>query len=286
MKTMNRIDNQWKIPNLNEITTHFKMFFQALYGDIHKSYFLLFSKINKNCNYSDYSQKLRKEGIVIIPEFLSYEECNQIVSKIEDLIGNYSKTTALPNGTIIEFRNEDRTWGFDTDMIDIRRLDKSLKELESIRYNSMIQQIISEAYNRIVSSARFNCYVNNSVNDPRIYHVDNLHYLQVKSFILLTDVPDPSFGCHSYIKKTHKFSFLKYINIIYNLFCETTHKMDMRLYHSKNIVNVIGKRGTLVITDQNGFHRGLPQEKGGKRVMLVNTFAEKGDKRELDEPDE
>ena len=43
----------------------------------------------------------------------------------------------------------------------------------------------------------------------------------------------------------------------------------MPLYNKKKIVNAIGNKGTLILSNQNAIHRGLPQQKNRKRIALV-----------------
>ena len=40
-----------------------------------------------------------------------------------------------------------------------------------------------------------------------------------------------------------------------------------------SVVHALAARGTLIISDQNGWHRGLPQEPGHERILLSINFA-------------
>jgi hypothetical protein len=46
----------------------------------------------------------------------------------------------------------------------------------------------------------------------------------------------------------------------------------MPLYSSKAKVDCLGKKGTLILSNQNGIHRGLAQEPDKTRVALVFNF--------------
>jgi hypothetical protein len=46
----------------------------------------------------------------------------------------------------------------------------------------------------------------------------------------------------------------------------------MRKHCSKNEIHCIAKKWTLIIANQNGYHRWRPQEEWKERVILVNNI--------------
>ena len=48
--------------------------------------------------------------------------------------------------------------------------------------------------------------------------------------------------------------------------------MDMPVFNKKKEVIGLGKKGTLIVSNQNGIHRGYPQKKGKERVALVINY--------------
>ena len=46
-------------------------------------------------------------------------------------------------------------------------------------------------------------------------------------------------------------------------------------YDKKKLWPVVSKKGTLILSDQTGIHRGLPQQNGKLRVALVLNYIEK-----------
>ena len=46
----------------------------------------------------------------------------------------------------------------------------------------------------------------------------------------------------------------------------------MPFYNKNMVFSAIGKKGDLILSSQNGIHRGLPQKEGRKRVVLVLSF--------------
>ena len=96
-------------------------------------------------------------------------------------------------------------------------------------------------------------YVNDSIQNTRDFHRDTTKNSQnngkIKAFIFLTDIKDIHDGPYSYIEGTHKDYELK--------------------EHDGQKKTFLGNAGTLVISNQNGLHRGMPQSTGRSRTMLV-----------------
>ena len=61
--------------------------------------------------------------------------------------------------------------------------------------------------------------------------------------------------------------------------CDESRIPDMpKFYNKKNVFNAMGKKGTLVISDQFGIHRGIAQLPDKKRVALIFNFNLASDK--------
>ena len=75
-------------------------------------------------------------------------------------------------------------------------------------------------------------------------------------FLYLTDVLTKDYGPYCYLPGSHKSSWdIKEIE---------------RYPHNENqLTKILANKGTLIGSFQHGFHRGLPQEKGKKRVVFV-----------------
>ena len=225
---------------------------------------------------SHHEQELKENGIVIINDYMSKEDCDTNRRLIEDFVKQFSTSTQLDNGTFIGFRSEISNDNADKGMIDIRFIDKSIEGLIFKDKISDIENIISKATSSKAEFVRLNAYVNVGVSGTRDYHVDTFR-AHFKAFIYLTDVIDESYGPYSYIKKSNGFTLSKYLNIYRNSLLSNTHRIpDMPKYlNMKQAVHCIGPKGTLVISDQGGIHRGIPQEPGKKRIALVFNFLQK-----------
>lgn len=258
---------------------------RIVFWDMVKGFRLLSNRIDTQNKTGQKAKILRKEGIVVLHNYLSAETCDKLYHKVKYLIDQHAseQTVRLDSGTVLEVRNANRRQlGFDTGMVDIRRLDLSIPELGSLLNDETIRSLIEQAFNARVYSARINCYYNKNVSDTRDFHADNLIYLQVKAYLLLSDVRLEEDGAHAFVKRSHRFNIRKYINLLHNLFRKDFHYYDMRWINSRRVVKLLYPKGTLFITDQNGFHRGLPQKPGHERVLLVVTFAQVGNYKEQD----
>ena len=56
-----------------------------------------------------------------------------------------------------------------------------------------------------------------------------------------------------------------------NIF-KTIPSTDMPIYRDSRIEDAIGGKGDLILSNQNGMHRGLPQKEGNERVALIFSF--------------
>ena len=73
-------------------------------------------------------------------------------------------------------------------------------------------------------------------------------------------------GPYCFVKGTHVDTPLKKLNNIVG-------NKESPLVDPMNIVPVLGKKGTLIISDQSGIHRGIPQKKGSIREVLLMRYA-------------
>jgi hypothetical protein len=217
--------------------------------------------------------ELKVNGITVIPDFMPSDTATKYCGLLENFIRNYSTSTKLENGTYIGFRTEVSNDRADQGMIDISNVDNSIKEIEPLLFAGEIEKIISKAVKGKVSFYRLNAYINVGVTNTRDYHVDSFSK-NYKAFIYLTDVTDNSFGPYSYILGSNRFTWVKYLNIYRNSILSHKYRVpDMPKFYSKSkVFNAIGKKGSLVISDQFGIHRGIAQEPGKKRVALIFNF--------------
>ena len=182
------------------------------------------------------------------------------------------ESTKHPSGAFIEVRRpSDGREDYDTGMIDIRNVDRAVPEVGTIFQDPELARAMSEACGQPVRCQNCNTLVNDSVVNTRAWHSDSTGIVQYKAFIYLTDVPDTSFGPYCYVKGTHKLEWRKYANFFVN-WQKGRPITDMRATDPQREVKLTAPRGTLILSNQNGFHRGWPQQPGRRRLMILGNF--------------
>jgi hypothetical protein len=161
-------------------------------------------------------------------------------------------------------------------MLDIFNIDESIPAVGEIRNDDFISDIINGASSGGFAPENINVYYNRSVTGTRGYHFDSYNS-QYKAFVYLTDVSDESYGPYSYIKGSHKRSYprRRIEGLINRLLDNKPTAAVPAFYDDDDIVTFTAPKGTLIISDQTGYHRGIPQEEGKKRMLISNSYTTK-----------
>ena len=88
----------------------------------------------------------------------------------------------------------------DSGMLDIFFVDRLIPEISNIKQNDIIK-ILENTTGQKVVPLKTNAYLNDSIKNTRMYHIDNAQPVIYKAFIYLSDVPDLSYGPYSFVKK-------------------------------------------------------------------------------------
>ena len=157
-------------------------------------------------------------------------------------------------------------------MIDIFNADKwhySIGDLLRPYFQNELFTEVMRDNNNHLEAKNLNIYLNDGVTKTRGFHVDS-YAKQLKGFVYLEDCLDLKCGPYTYVQESHLDSHLVKINKKISSALPNETETPIVLRH--NIVPALGKKGTLVISDQGGSHRGLPQTKGYKRTVGVMNF--------------
>lgn len=235
------------------------------YVDVHTEEDLKMSEENKALALAT---DLYTGGFISIPGFWSEGECDDLAGRVRSFWveerakgfpgGNYmvsppdanlDKGLLKKGKSVLNLRG---SRGYDENMIDMLYAERMFPEIKKLQEEPLIKAIKFELENmneRNLNFARYHLYLNESATSTRGFHRDSdKPGLQYKAFIYLTDVPDKSYGPYCYKQNT--------------------------LTSSKGEATVCtATKGTLIMSDQYGLHRGFPQESGKHRIMLVlNIF--------------
>jgi|GEM_PF-2189913 len=233
--------------------------------------FHLSAKISEDDATNKMAVELCKEGIIKIPSFIDPAMADDIRVELESLVSAHPKSTILPNGTKFNYRNQDNPDGADAGMLDIFFIENSIPAISTIDQSKLIE-LLKNALSQEIIPIRVNAYINEGIVNTRTYHIDNTQPVVYKAFLYLSDVPTTNYGAYSFIKGSHRFSGYTYWNLLKNIFSSKNKTTDMLSYNSDNVMHCTGQKGDLILSNQNGIHRGMPQDADKKRVALIFSF--------------
>lgn len=218
----------------------------------------------------EYAQTLESDGIVIVPDFLDADKCDDIFEKIKQYVENADDEE--DHGDVIIHRRGSQ--GIDEGMIDVDNIDYAVSGITDIIEDRSINDIINNAASEEYSNHKINTYWNKSVTNTRGFHADT-YTGKYKCFIYLTDVPDKSYGPYTYVKGSHEPSKVQKIGKYAVNKLRRNRLTDAVNVDQSNIVHCTAEKGTLIISNQSGYHRGYPQQEGRERMLLATHFTPK-----------
>lgn len=241
---------------------------------------------------NNYYTKLKNNGIFYIKEYIKDKEVLvSLYQKVYELLNNIdrdmdkeyqdffvesknsknnssvqlskrSKTTLNFRGGVKSKINL-KTYTYDNGFCDIINAELLFTDIHELDL-SFIKEIckkIKPNFNE-KNDLIYNIYYTESVQDTRTWHKDGEIY---KFFIYLEDVELDN-GPYSYIKNSNdqKIKLDKNKEITEN---QINNILQQYPYYQKKIY--LGHKGDLIVSNQNGIHRGQPQSLNFKRIVLV-----------------
>lgn len=233
---------------------------------------------------------LQSHGIFIVPNFLDREQAlagGRAAFAIADQARTAAKEGVQPSDfdleesgksdyysmaesrrTIVNLRR-----GNDAGMVDIFNFDRvAHEEGDAIRKalgSEKILRLLSTANSGEWQAANLNAYVNQDVTHTRMFHVDSYGVGQVKAFLYMTDVTDLADGPYCYVAGSHQAGPYRDINLALSSASGVFSSTDTPIVDSAKILPILAPAGSLVVSNQSGSHRGVPQEPGHSRAIAV-----------------
>lgn len=165
--------------------------------------------------------------------------------------------------------------GIDAGMVDIFHADALLTRrginLQSILKSTGVVDTIAAVLPGEFELRNVNAYINQGVVATRGFHVDSYGGNQLKAFVYLTDVTSLDDGPYCYVVGSHSDSSLAILNVALAKFLGR-HITDVSAFKRSNAFPLLGKAGTVIVSNQSGAHRGYPQAPDGNRVLLALNF--------------
>ncbi|MEM8795529.1 MAG: hypothetical protein AAGE61_08180 [Pseudomonadota bacterium] len=238
------------------------------------------------------SRILDEEGIVAIPHFLSEDTlslANDTIHHVSAALGkatqetNYEDDDVLvqsadyPLKTYAALRSHEKAVvnvrrGADEGMVDVFNIDRlsgdKRSELRAPFERSDILQLLSEN-GQTLEASNLNAYMNSGISKTRGLHVDSFKKT-LKGFVYLTDVTSLDHGPYCFVRRSHKDNVWRKTN-------QTLSKMaaartEAPFVDHDSLLPVMAPAGTLIISDQSGVHRGIPQAPDQIRQVLVMLY--------------
>ena len=249
---------------------------------------ITFNGLLSTKSVSEINSILDKEGIVVVPGVLDDSKADETKKIIKDIIQNIKKFESPKKGngrdyivqnniikgqSYYDLSNNPKSvvvirQGNDQGMIDVfnvnRLLGKLGDEVYKIFFKDWLVDLLKKS-NEPVNPKNLNLYINHSVTSTRGFHVDS-NYRSIKGFIYLTDVNTIEEGPYCYVKGTHIDTPFSKVN-------KSLGGKEAPFTNMQDIIPVLGKKGTLILSDQSGIHRGIPQRIGFIREVLVMRYA-------------
>lgn len=215
-----------------------------------------FSKNNK----SPHLKELRENGITILPDFLSEEECQFHIGEINNLI---DKKKISWQDTL---KSDFRIYGYENLVYKALELFSKADPI----YGSYIDFKTNNSF----LMANKVCFEKDNLGSGGGWHRDSLNRRQLKFMIYLCDV-DAENGPFEYVPKTHKLKSK----------LNTNHFLNRRVRYTNDEIDIYkktlpsklftAKKGTCIIFDSSGLHRGTPLKKGVRYAITKYMFDSK-----------
>jgi hypothetical protein len=220
---------------------------------------------------SDYND-LKNYGFLVKENFLSKTLCEELVLKFDNLYDQ----------NIYSWIDEE---GSDVRLFGIEAIDEKFQVFNHELLDNIYRKYIGKLENSFVMANRVKFQMNN-VGSGGGWHRDSMNRRQLKFILYLTDVTDGG-GCFQYIKSSHNISQKLQFNLLLKKNFGNPRYSDEEIQflvkkEKLEISSLEGRKGTLIIADTGGIHRGKPIE-NGCRYALTNYMFDSVIPKEIEE---
>ena len=213
-------------------------------------------------------KSLKKDGLYIVPNYLSKNKCKQLRDKIDEFISN-NKTNVWQDAQ-----------GADSRIYFINELNEEFQEIyEKNYFKSVLKEYCGITQPEgFLLAGKINS-VEGNIGSGGGWHRDSPVSHQLKAIIYLSDV-DTENGPFQYIKGScsKKDVITSYFKKIFKpgqyRFSDT--EIDNYISETGNVVtDIVAEQGTLIFADTKGLHRGKPIEVGERYVLFCYYWNKK-----------
>ena len=222
----------------------------------------------------DHAKQLKEKGFIVFPDVLNEEVCGELINfalstsgvamRMDDQVGDESSGTiynrATPQATRFSYSTEDLVGNHAVQrlMADHNILSIAQAYLGGAPIMDIVTMWWSSAYK----------------NEPdkeaaQFWHFDMDRPRWLKFFFYLTDV-DADSGPHSFVAGSHRNGGIPF-GLRSKGYARLTDMELFKYFNSHQIIEHTGKRGTLIIEDTRGLHKGK-HVMSGDRLLLQFEF--------------
>jgi hypothetical protein len=224
----------------------------------------------------DHARTLARDGVVVVPDYWDADRCDDVRRAVEETLDDdipearpeedYGDLVARGE-PVLKQRSGER----DDGMLDVFNMASVVPELGAFKSDPFVSSIVNGAAAEPYSPDNVNVYVNRSVTNTRDFHADT-YTGKFKSFVYLTDVSDRSYGPFAYVKGSHEKSGLtrrasQLVNKV-----RDDPGTNAVFYDDSDTVVCTAPKGTLIVANQAGYHRGIPQAQGRERMLATTSY--------------
>lgn len=218
------------------------------------------------------ADSLKKDGYYVLKNKLSEEFCDEIKSELEKIpfrIRGSKKNLIGVNEKTIKNYKANALWALNQNDI------LSIPEIQKIAFDSRILNIIGSFFNAPPILCQTNSWWSKSHSNHRsnlssnaqLYHQD-LDYLKfIKVFIYLKDINENN-GPHKYVVAS-SLAAEQELGEGYKLNSRLDEELVENIFGSENIKTFTGQKGTIIIENTLGLHRGTPVVEGSRLLVQL-----------------
>jgi len=243
-------------------------------------------------NLNKAMELLKSEGIVVIPNYLPQavlESAEHAIQQIEQHLEQHSSKPLFEDDNIILQNGQSIANGYDElashskviatvrqgqdqGMVDVFNIDRlEIQSSDSTRSyfeKSKLSHILSDSKGAPLLK-NINLYLNRSITSTRGFHADT-YSKKLKAFVYLSDVTQLSDGPYCFVRKSSNEGPWRTAN--QQLAKILPNKTEAPFINIADAVPILAPKGSLVISDQSGFHRGIPQSENSIRKVIVASY--------------
>ena len=292
-------------PQINSLSRNYlnlKPLYLKTKGKLPKALASLYSNVSKNRfkinnKFESIIKKLVKDGYYVQENFLSDIEIENIKSELvkQKFSPPGNSINSVSYNELLEYeklKGKDRYF----DNIFVTEMNSHPISKSSCIHKLLANPFFEEIANNYLGSKSFINFMRvvvSKAKDPRYFtdqqihlsankfHFDYSHLRSIRFFIYLTDVSEDA-GPHTFIRSSHEENF-KYpessddfykpgFRKYYNGTSEGLLKEDWvnKNFSNGSQIKFTGKKGSLIIEDTTGFHKGAHCLKGSREILLLN----------------